>query len=266
MAFLLLEPVSPPLVESVLYSRKPLHFPLLLLLLLSGPAADLRLCDRVCSTGLHMYCWAVVRSQTPRGHRTVSRSSGALLLDVWMRRGSLVLTSLFSPEMSRGAETWCLSDPHVQSRAPLKRFEGLGWRKEREANEGGGGGGDADNRKPPPEGDLEVVSQQEVCVCMRVRDPERKSRVLTPVSGPLITSRVLTPVSGPLIPSRVLTPVSGPLIPSRVWSVEELRSRLASLEPQMEQEIEEIRQRYQAKKQPILDAIQAKKKHPQHAF
>ncbi|KAG7278212.1 hypothetical protein CRUP_012708 [Coryphaenoides rupestris] len=41
--------------------KKPLHFPLLLLLLLSGPAADLRLCDRVCSTGLHMYCWAVVR-------------------------------------------------------------------------------------------------------------------------------------------------------------------------------------------------------------
>ncbi|KAG7278210.1 hypothetical protein CRUP_012706, partial [Coryphaenoides rupestris] len=139
----------------------PLHFPLLLLLLLSGPAADLRLCDRVCSTGLHMYCWAVVR-----------------------RRG----------------ETLQPAKPSF-----LEYFE----QKEREANEGGGGGGDADNRKPPPEGDLEVM---------------------------------------------------------RSWSVEELRSRLASLEPQMEQEIEEIRQRYQAKKQPILDAIQAKKKHPQHAF
>uniref|UniRef100_A0A8C9TIC3 non-specific serine/threonine protein kinase n=1 Tax=Scleropages formosus TaxID=113540 RepID=A0A8C9TIC3_SCLFO len=44
------------------------------------------------------------------------------------------------------------------------------------------------------------------------------------------------------------------------WSVDELKSRLASLEPQMEQEIEEIRQRYQAKRQPILDAIEAKKR------
>lgn len=46
----------------------------------------------------------------------------------------------------------------------------------------------------------------------------------------------------------------------RSWSVEELRRRLASLDPQMEQEIEEIRQRYQAKRQPILDAIEAKKR------
>ncbi|MEQ2158716.1 Serine/threonine-protein kinase 4, partial [Xenoophorus captivus] len=44
------------------------------------------------------------------------------------------------------------------------------------------------------------------------------------------------------------------------WSVEELRVRLSSLDPQMEQEIEEIHQRYQAKRQPILDAIAAKKR------
>uniref|UniRef100_A0A3Q4GZI3 non-specific serine/threonine protein kinase n=1 Tax=Neolamprologus brichardi TaxID=32507 RepID=A0A3Q4GZI3_NEOBR len=44
------------------------------------------------------------------------------------------------------------------------------------------------------------------------------------------------------------------------WSVEDLRLKLASLDPQMEQEIEEIRQRYQAKRQPILDAIEAKKR------
>ena len=50
----------------------------------------------------------------------------------------------------------------------------------------------------------------------------------------------------------------------RSWTVEELRSRLASLDPQMEQEIEEIRQRYQAKRQPILDAIQAKKRRQQN--
>ncbi|KAM6979628.1 serine/threonine-protein kinase 4-like [Aplochiton taeniatus] len=50
----------------------------------------------------------------------------------------------------------------------------------------------------------------------------------------------------------------------RTWSVEELRLRLASLDPQMEQEIEEIKQRYQAKRQPILDAIEAKKRRQQN--
>lgn len=50
----------------------------------------------------------------------------------------------------------------------------------------------------------------------------------------------------------------------RSWSVEELKRRLASLDPQMEQEIEEIRQRYQAKRQPILDAIEAKKRRQQN--
>lgn len=48
------------------------------------------------------------------------------------------------------------------------------------------------------------------------------------------------------------------------WTVEELRVRLASLDPQMEQEIEEIRQRYEAKRKPILDAIEAKKRRQQN--
>ncbi|XP_043566775.1 serine/threonine-protein kinase 3/4-like [Chiloscyllium plagiosum] len=48
------------------------------------------------------------------------------------------------------------------------------------------------------------------------------------------------------------------------WSVEELQRRLSSLDPTMEQEIEEIRQRYQAKRQPILDAIDAKKRRQQN--
>ncbi|XP_056885296.1 serine/threonine-protein kinase 4-like isoform X2 [Takifugu flavidus] len=47
------------------------------------------------------------------------------------------------------------------------------------------------------------------------------------------------------------------------WSVEELQLRLASLDPQMQQEIEEVRQRYQAKRKPILDAIEAKKRQQQ---
>ncbi|XP_012711036.1 serine/threonine-protein kinase 4 [Fundulus heteroclitus] len=55
-------------------------------------------------------------------------------------------------------------------------------------------------------------------------------------------------------------PAEGDLEVVGTWSVEELRVRLASLDPQMEQEIEEIHQRYQAKRQPILDAIAAKKR------
>ncbi|CAL8337957.1 unnamed protein product [Merluccius merluccius] len=64
--------------------------------------------------------------------------------------------------------------------------------------------------------------------------------------------------------NRKLTP-DGDLEVMRSWNVEELRARLAALDPQMEQEIEEIHQRYQAKRQPIQDAIQAKKRH-QHNF
>ncbi|XP_062326450.1 serine/threonine-protein kinase 4-like [Osmerus eperlanus] len=59
-------------------------------------------------------------------------------------------------------------------------------------------------------------------------------------------------------------PAEGDLEVMRSWSVEDLRVRLASLDPQMEQEIEEIRQRYQAKRRPILDAIEAKKRRQQN--
>uniref|UniRef100_A0A3Q3LWR0 non-specific serine/threonine protein kinase n=1 Tax=Mastacembelus armatus TaxID=205130 RepID=A0A3Q3LWR0_9TELE len=59
-------------------------------------------------------------------------------------------------------------------------------------------------------------------------------------------------------------PGEGDLEVVSTWSAEELRLRLASLDPQMEQEIEEIRQRYQAKRQPILDAIEAKKRRQQN--
>lgn len=55
-----------------------------------------------------------------------------------------------------------------------------------------------------------------------------------------------------------------PIFQIRSLSVEELRSRLASLDPQMDQEIEEIHQRYEAKRQPILDAIEAKKRRQQN--
>ncbi|NXX98069.1 STK4 kinase, partial [Centropus bengalensis] len=50
----------------------------------------------------------------------------------------------------------------------------------------------------------------------------------------------------------------------KTWSVDELQSRLSALDPMMEQEIEEIRQKYQSKRQPILDAIEAKKRRQQN--
>ncbi|GFR63381.1 serine/threonine-protein kinase 3 [Elysia marginata] len=50
----------------------------------------------------------------------------------------------------------------------------------------------------------------------------------------------------------------------RNLSVEDLELRLTDLDPEMEREIEELRARYQAKRQPILDAIDAKKKRQQN--
>jgi len=43
-------------------------------------------------------------------------------------------------------------------------------------------------------------------------------------------------------------------------SYEELQQRITELDPEMEREIEELRKRYQAKRQPIIDAIDAKKR------
>ena len=45
---------------------------------------------------------------------------------------------------------------------------------------------------------------------------------------------------------------------------EELQSRMQSLDMEMEKEIEGLRARYQAKRQPILDAMEAKKKRQQN--
>ncbi|XP_071102587.1 serine/threonine-protein kinase 3-like isoform X1 [Haliotis cracherodii] len=49
----------------------------------------------------------------------------------------------------------------------------------------------------------------------------------------------------------------------RNLAYEELEARLADLDPEMEREIDELRARYQAKRQPILEAIDAKKKRQQ---
>ncbi|XP_005108820.1 serine/threonine-protein kinase 3 isoform X2 [Aplysia californica] len=50
----------------------------------------------------------------------------------------------------------------------------------------------------------------------------------------------------------------------RTLAFEDLQRRLTDLDPEMEREIEELRARYQAKRQPILEAIDAKKKRQQN--
>ena len=50
----------------------------------------------------------------------------------------------------------------------------------------------------------------------------------------------------------------------RTLTFDDLQRRLSDLDPEMEREIEERRARYQAKRQPILEAIDAKKKRQQN--
>jgi len=47
-------------------------------------------------------------------------------------------------------------------------------------------------------------------------------------------------------------------------SHEELQQRMSNLDSEMEREIYELRRRYQAKRQPIIDAIDQKKKRQQN--
>ena len=47
-------------------------------------------------------------------------------------------------------------------------------------------------------------------------------------------------------------------------SYEELQQRMANLDSEMEREIYELRRRYQAKRQPILDAMDQKRKRQQN--
>jgi len=47
-------------------------------------------------------------------------------------------------------------------------------------------------------------------------------------------------------------------------SYDELQTRMTSLDGDMEREIDELRRRYQTKRQPILDAMDQKKKRQQN--
>ncbi|XP_053576064.1 serine/threonine-protein kinase 4 [Bombina bombina] len=58
-------------------------------------------------------------------------------------------------------------------------------------------------------------------------------------------------------------PLNGDYSFLKDWSVDDIQMKLNALDPMMEQEIEEIHQRYQAKRQPILEAIESKKRRQQ---
>ncbi|CAH1772371.1 unnamed protein product [Owenia fusiformis] len=86
---------------------------------------------------------------------------------------------------------------------------------------------------------------------------------------------VSTPQPAPTPPpQKQALPPSGPLFQRNFiegdfdfitnMSLEELEQRIASLDPEMEREIEELHKRYHAKRQPIHDAIEAKKKRQQN--
>ena len=51
----------------------------------------------------------------------------------------------------------------------------------------------------------------------------------------------------------------------RFMSYDKLQSRMNSLDSEMEREIDELKRRYMAKRQPILDAMDAKRKRQQNS-
>ncbi|KAI5170145.1 serine/threonine-protein kinase 3 isoform X1 [Manis pentadactyla] len=72
------------------------------------------------------------------------------------------------------------------------------------------------------------------------------------------------PMSKNVFPDNWKVPQDGDFDFLKNLSLEELQMRLKALDPMMEREIEELRQRYTAKRQPILDAMDAKKRRQQN--
>lgn len=72
------------------------------------------------------------------------------------------------------------------------------------------------------------------------------------------------PMAKNVFPDNWKVPQDGDFDFLKNLSLEELQTRLKALDPMMEREIEELRQRYTAKRQPILDAMDAKKRRQQN--
>ncbi|XP_073925001.1 serine/threonine-protein kinase 3 isoform X2 [Castor canadensis] len=72
------------------------------------------------------------------------------------------------------------------------------------------------------------------------------------------------PLTKNVFPDNWKVPQDGDFDFLKNLSLEELQMRLKALDPMMEREIEELHQRYTAKRQPILDAMDAKKRRQQN--
>lgn len=72
------------------------------------------------------------------------------------------------------------------------------------------------------------------------------------------------PMSKNVFPDNWKVPQDGDFDFLKHLSLEKLQMRLKALDPMMEREIEELHQRYTAKRQPILDAMDAKKRRQQN--
>ncbi|XP_041963094.1 serine/threonine-protein kinase 3-like isoform X1 [Alosa alosa] len=71
-------------------------------------------------------------------------------------------------------------------------------------------------------------------------------------------------ITGIIFPDNWKVPQDGNFEFLKELSYDELQLRLKALDPMMEREIEELRRRYNVKRQPILDAIEAKKRRQQN--
>ncbi|KAL8576035.1 hypothetical protein ACOMHN_052053 [Nucella lapillus] len=100
------------------------------------------------------------------------------------------------------------------------------------------------------------------------KEQEEKARMSN--KGQPLAPPATSPASRPphTPPAATAPPQTGhpapPLPELRTLAYDELEKRLADLDPEMEREIEELRARYQAKRQPIQEAIDAKRKRQQN--
>ncbi|XP_071497524.1 uncharacterized protein [Diadema antillarum] len=92
----------------------------------------------------------------------------------------------------------------------------------------------------------------------RQEEAKQQSKVSPPGPAPI------NPSNAPTVPSNAPMHIAQGNHRLKHLSIDELRDRLASLDPQMEAEIEELRKRYQEKRRPIIEAMEVKRKRQQH--
>lgn len=90
------------------------------------------------------------------------------------------------------------------------------------------------------------------------QEEAKQAKISSPVTPPI------NPSNAPTVPSNAPMHIAPGNHRLKQLSIDELRERLTSLDPQMEAEIEELRKRYQEKRRPIIEAMEVKRKRTQH--